>query len=79
MKTIRAIAGPLMLMGTLSVLISVCGVVVSDRKYVKKDPAMQETVMSLASSAGAFGFATVLATLPICCFTGKRTSQEADT
>lgn len=79
MNRIRAIAGPLMLMGTLSVLISVCGVVVSDRKYVKKDPAMQEQIMSLASKAGAFGFTTVLATLPICCIAGGRTSQEADT
>ena len=79
MKTIRAIAGPLMLMGTLSVLIGVCGTVVSDRKYVKKDPAVQEKVMNLASNAGAFGFAALLTTLPICCFAGKRTSQEADT
>ena len=72
MTAIKSIAGPLMLAGTLSVLVSVCGVVVADRKYVQKDPVLQAKVLGLAERTGLIGFATVLATLPICCFTTKR-------
>lgn len=68
-----------MLMGTLSVLIGVCGVIVADRKYVQKNPELQGQVLDLSTKAGLFGFSSLFVTLPICCIAGGRTSQEADT
>ena len=77
MKTIKAIAGPFMLMGTLSVFIGICGVIVADRKYVQKNPELQEQVLDLSTKAGQFGFSSLFVTLPICCFAGTNKKDEA--
>ena len=72
MKKIKWLAGPLLLAGTLSVFVGVCGVIVADRKYVRKAPEMQQEVLNFSSALQTFGFASVFVTLPLCCYTPRK-------